>query len=66
MHTVCVMSDAENELPAKRFVKMVPLRALRGGGGGGKGGLGGGLICKLLKLQFAVNKASIIRVHILI
>ena len=40
MHTVCVMSDAENELPAKRFVKMVPLRALRGGGGG-EGGLGG-------------------------
>ena len=64
MHTVCVMSDSENELPAKRFVKMVPLRALRGGGG--KGGLGGGLICKLLKLQFAINKASIIRVHILI
>lgn len=40
MHTVCVMSDAENELPAKRFVKMVPLRALRGGGGGERG-LGG-------------------------
>ena len=35
MHTVCVMSDSENELPTKRFVKMVPLRALRGGWGGG-------------------------------
>ena len=41
MHTVCVMSDAENELPAKRFVKMVPLRALRGGGGGGGRGAWG-------------------------
>ena len=61
MHTVCVMSDSENELPTKRFVKMAPLRALRGG----RGGLGG-LICKLLKLQFAINKASIIRVHILV
>ena len=65
MHTVCVMSDSENELPTKRFVKMVPLRVLRGGGEGGLRG-GGGLICKMLKLQFAINKASIIRVHILI
>ena len=59
MHTVCVISDSENELPANRFVKMVPLRALREGGGGGWG-----LICKLLKLQFAITTASIIRVHI--
>ena len=35
MNSVCVISDSENELPAKRFVKMVPLRALRGRGGGG-------------------------------
>ena len=35
MHTVCVISDSENELPANRFVKMVPLRALREGGGVG-------------------------------
>ena len=34
MHTVCVISDSEDELPANRFVKMVPLRALREGGGG--------------------------------
>ena len=59
MNSVCVISDSENELPAKRFVKMVPLRALRGRGGGG-------VICKLLKLQFAITTASIIRVHILI
>ena len=58
MNSVCVISDSENELPAKRFVKMVPLRALRG--------RGGGVICKLLKLQFAITTASIIRVHILI
>ena len=38
MHTVCVMSDSENELPAKRFVKMVPLRSLRVWGEGGGGG----------------------------
>ena len=59
MNSVCVISDSENELPAKRFVKMVPLRALRGRGGGR-------VICKLLKLQFAITTASIIRVHILI
>ena len=36
MHTVCVMSDSENELPAKRFVKMVACvaGAKRGWGGG--------------------------------